>query len=269
MTDLAIANQKGGVGKTTTTYNLAAALALAGKRTLVLDLDPQRTCSVTLGMDRGDMDRDERSGAMLTISSVLFQGVPLSDAIRPTPAIPSLSLVPGSERLMNVDAHFANRVGREFVLDEALSSVRDRYDVILYDCPGTVNVLMVMALVAADAYIVPLQPEYMADDALSSFFAAVNVVKQYYPTSADLLGILLTIVDRRRLAVHRETADSLRERYKDRVFRTEIPNDVRVKEAPSFGKSIFEYDPDCRAAAAYRSLTEEVVERSLAKGWTL
>lgn len=255
---LALINNKGGVAKTTTAINLAAGLARRDRRVLLVDLDSQGSASLSLGVTR----------AALAPSSaeVLLDGLPVRQAIRPT-AVAGLDLLTGTMALANADLRLADAASRERRLEAALEPVRQAYPFIVIDCPPSLSLLPVNALIAADAFLVPVTPHYLALEGLVNLMEAVERVRQGMHAGAALLGLVLTMVDY-RLRVTREIVDLIRGHYRDQVFRTEIGVNVRLAEAPSFGQSIFAYDPTSTGADAYRRLTLEVQQRCRKAGRT-
>jgi chromosome partitioning protein len=248
---LALINNKGGVGKTTTAMNLAAGLARRDRRVLLVDLDSQGSASLSLGVARTALSPSS--------AEVLLDELPIAQAIRPTP-VTGLDLLTGTMALANADLRLAERAGRERRLQAALDPVRQAYAFILIDCPPSLSLLPVNALIAADAFLVPVTPHYLALEGLVNLMEAVERVRQGVHTAAPLLGLVLTLVDY-RLRVTREIVDLIRGQYGDQVFRTEIRVNVRLAEAPSFGQPIFVYDPASTGAEAYRRLTMEVLQR--------
>lgn len=248
---IAIANQKGGVGKTTTAINLATALAAAGKRVLVLDCDPQGNASTGLGLDRRQRDH--------STYDVLIGGVELSDAIRGT-AIPGLEIVPATAALSGAEVELVEFDRRSHRLADALAGIRP-YDHVLIDCPPSLGLLTVNALVAADAVLVPLQCEFFALEGLSQLLGTIERVRGGLNPHLELLGIVLTMVDRRnRLTDH--VADDVRAVMGAKVFTTTIPRNVRLSEAPSHGLPALLYDNRCAGSEAYVALARELLART-------
>lgn len=248
---LALVNNKGGVGRTTTAVNLSAGLANKNHRVLLADLDSQGSASLSLGVNRADLKPSS--------ADVLLGGMSIQRAIRPT-TIKGLDLLTGSMELANADLVLGDARGREMRLKNALNPVRKDYAFIILDCPPSLSLLPINALVAADAYLVPVTPHYLALEGLVNLMEAVERVRQGMGTAALQLGLVLTMVDYRNRAT-REIVDIVRGHYKHQVFRAEIRINVRLAEAPSFGKSIFDYAPSSTGAAAYRRLVTEVLRR--------
>lgn len=249
---LALANNKGGVGKTTTAVNLSAALALRGRRVLLVDMDAQCSASLSLGI------REARR----TLADVLFNGAPARDAIEET-QVQGLSLLPAHPDISNADVMLSNVQGRERILSRALESIAPQYDFVILDSPPSLSLLVVNALAACQRFIIPTVPQYLALEGLAGFLRAADAIRANIGGGA-LLGIVLTAVDyRTRAAV--EIADMIRGHFGGKVFRAEIRINTRLAEAPSFGRSIFQYDPHSTGAAAYTALADEVTHRAKAR----
>jgi len=248
---LALMNNKGGVAKTTTAVNLAAALAGRGYHVLLIDLDNQGGASASLGVARTDRSP--------SLADVLLDNVPLRQVIRPM-SLTGLDLVTGSMTLANVDIILGDVKGRERCLQQALLPVRNDYDFILLDCPPSLSLLPLNALVACDAFIVPVTPHYLALEGLANLLEAIARLKTVIGITPILLGIVLTLVDNRAKAT-RDVIDRIRGQYGSLVFTTQIHINVRLAEAPAFGQSIFTYDASAAGAEAYRSLADEVLAR--------
>ncbi|HEY2111025.1 MAG TPA: AAA family ATPase [Dongiaceae bacterium] len=248
---LAIANQKGGVGKTTTAINLATALAACDKRVLVLDIDPQGNATTGLGVPR------EAIG--LTSYDVLVDGAPIASAILAT-LVPHLWILPGSVDLAGAELELASALAREFRLRNALATIAAGYDYILIDCPPSLNLLTVNALTSATGVLVPLQCEYYALEGLSQLLKTVELVKQNLNSTLEIEGVVLTMYDRRNNLCDMVAAD-VRRHFGPRVFDTVIPRNVRLSEAPSHGKPALLYDLRCSGSQAYIQLAGELLRR--------
>lgn len=255
---LAVANQKGGVGKTSTTVNLGAALAAAGHRTLVVDLDPQSNLTTSLGLDIGEEG--------YSIYDALVDGEPLVRTILET-GIPNLIACPSDPSLASADLQIAaddpDRKGRALRLRHGLAGMaRDEPATafILLDCPPSLGLLTVNALVAAESILVPMQCEFFAMQGLSRLLDTVSRIAHTWNPGLDLLGVVFTMVDG-RTNLSREVMAEVRNKLGERVFRTIVPRSVRVAEAPSYGQPVLTYGPRSRAALAYAALAEEVLSR--------
>ncbi|GIL40754.1 ParA family protein [Roseiterribacter gracilis] len=252
---LALANQKGGVGKTTTAINLATALAAVGKRVLLLDLDPQGNASTGIGLDPSQRGRGSYA--------VLFEGASIADVVRES-GIPNLSIVPASVHLAGAEIELVNADDRETRLQRALHNIGSTYDYVLIDCPPSLNLLTLNALVAANGVLVPLQCEFYALEGLSYLVQTVERVQRAYNDKLQVEGVLLTMFDKRNSLSEMVAAD-VRAHFGDRVFRTVIPRNVRVSEAPSHGVPVLLYDHRSAGAQAYIQLAGELLKREGAK----
>ena len=257
---LTVANQKGGVGKTTTAINLGTALAAVGERVLIIDLDPQGNASTGLGVPR--------QARRTTSYDVLMGEKPVLDAAIKT-SVPGLELVPADPDLSGVELELGQAQGRSFRLRDALAPLRastagDGYTYVLIDCPPSLNLLTVNAMTAADAVFVPLQCEFFALEGLSQLMRTVELVRGSLNPKLELQGIVLTMYDRRN-SLSAQVAQDVREHFGDKVYSTMIPRNVRTAEAPSFGKPVLIYDLQCAGSQAYLKLAREVVGRERAR----
>ncbi len=246
---IAIVNQKGGVGKTTTTINMAAALTLRGKKVLLIDLDPQGNAATGLGIPRASRD--------ITIYDVFVDGTDLSAATMET-VVPGLKLIPSHIDLAGAELEIGDRAGRTTILRDALKDVD--YDYVLIDCPPSLNLLTVNALSAARSVLVPLQCEFFALEGLSQLLQTVEMAKANINPNLVIDGVMLTMFDQRNRLSAQVAAD-VRKHLGRAVFKTVIPRNVRIAEAPSFGKPVIMYDPDCAGSKAYIALADEVLSR--------
>jgi len=248
---VALVNNKGGVGKTTSAVNLSAGLSADSRRVLLVDLDAQGSAGLSLGLGRSDLTPGT--------AEVILDGLPIREAIRPS-SVKGLDILPGSMTLASADLVLSETTGREVVLKNALKPILGDYDFAVLDCPPSLGLLTVNALTASNVFIVPVTPDYLALEGLVNLMAAVERIKTGIGKAADLLGILLTMADY-RLNVTSEIGRMIRGYYGRLVFKTEVKGNVKLKEAPSFGKSIFDYDKRSAGAEAYRELTKEVIQR--------
>jgi len=252
---IAIANQKGGVGKTTTAVNLAAALAEAGRRVLLVDLDPQGNATSGLTIVRED---EQPTGYAKTIYDSLVSGVPLHEIIREVR--PNLFLGASGGDLVGAEIELATVEGRERRLHALLETAKLEYNYVLIDTPPSLGILTLNALVASDAVLVPMQCEYYALEGLSSLLATIRKVKTALRPSLEIEGLVLTMFDSRNRLSH-EIASEVRRHFPDKVFASVIPRSVRLSESPSHGLSVLEYEGKSAGAEKYRSLAVEIMER--------
>jgi chromosome partitioning protein len=245
---VAIANQKGGVGKTTTAVNLAAALAKLGRSVLLIDIDPQANATSGVGVNRAALRK--------TTYHALLLREPLANIVQPT--IFGFDVVPSDRNLAGAEVELIDTDGRDVVLREALADIKANYDYILLDCPPALNLLTLNALAAADSLLVPVQCEYYALEGVSELFNTLSRLRRAVNPLLKIEGLLLTMYDERTNLAPAVAAD-LRSFYSGLVFKTAIPRNVRLAEAPSYGKPITHYDPRSRGADAYIQLAEEVI----------
>ena len=247
---IAFANQKGGVGKTTTAINIGASLAAIKRRVLLIDLDPQGNAGTGLGFVRAD-HRQSAYGVIM--------GTANADNILTT-AVPGLHLLPSSQALAGADIDLLDMENREFRLRNALAPIMEHYDYILLDCPPALGYLTINALTASDSVVVPLQCEFFALEGVQQLTDTISVVKEKWNPALDILGVLLTMYDK-RYGVTRAVDDDVRATFGDLVFKTVVPRNVRVSEAPSHGKPALFYDFNSAGAQAYLRVATEVVNR--------
>lgn len=247
---LSVANQKGGVGKTTTSVNLATAMSAVGHKVLLVDLDPQGNATTGLGV--------RRSSIVKSVYDVLFGEAHVLDVAKKT-KVPNLSLVPSSIHLSGAEIELVTAKTREYRLKEAFRTPLP-YDYIIIDCPPSLNLLTLNALVASDSVVVPLQCEFYALEGLSHLVKTIERVKKHYNPELDIHGVVLTMFDRRN-NLSGMVADDVRKYFGDKVYKTMIPRNVRVSEAPSFGLPAIVYDMKCPGAEAYIHLASEVLKR--------
>jgi chromosome partitioning protein len=248
---VALANQKGGVGKSTTAINLAASLAFQDQRVLLIDLDPQGNATSGLGIDRGSID--------LSIYDVLLKESPLEDAIEPTSVL-NLFVVPATIDLAGAEIELVSMFSRETRLKVAISEIENDYDIVLVDCPPSLGLLTVNALTAAHEVLIPIQCEYYALEGLSQLLKNVDLVSANLNPDLKVGGVVLTMYDG-RTKLSKEVAEQVRNYFGEVAFKTVIPRSVRLSEAPSYGEPIEAFDPMSRGAIAYRQLGREFLDR--------
>ncbi|MBI3770859.1 MAG: ParA family protein [Deltaproteobacteria bacterium] len=250
---LAVANQKGGVGKTTTAVNLSAGLALAGRSTLLIDFDPQASATSGLGV--------HPQGLEASIYHVLIGVRPAEEVIRET-QIEHLSLLPSSRDLIGAEIELVPLPRREYRLDDAIAQARRQYEFVIIDCPPSLGLLTVNALTAADAVLIPLQCEYYALEGLSALLETVGFIRQSLNPKLDIQGLLLTMFDTRNGLAH-QVVNEVRQHFPNQVFEAVVPRNVRLSESPSYGLPAMLYDASSRGAQAYAAVAQELIQNTV------
>lgn len=249
---ISIANQKGGVGKTTSSINLAASLAAIEHPTLIIDIDPQSNTTSGLGIDTSTVTN--------SIYEVMIGSAEISDTIRQT-ELDFLDLVPAHINLVGAEIEMIDREQRERILTKAISELRDKYDFIIIDCPPSLGLLTINALTASDSIVIPVQCEYFALEGLGQLLNTIKIVRQHLNPSLDIEGVVLTMYDT-RTRLSNQVADEVKRYFDDRVFKTVVVRNVRLAEAPSFGKPALLYDSTSVGAKNYLALAGEIIKRN-------
>lgn len=252
---IAVVNQKGGVGKTTTTVNLATAMAAVGKRVLIVDADPQGNASTGFGISRAERGEG--------CYELMFDGLSVEDVVAPTP-IPNLSIITSSADLAGAEIQLVNIERREWRMRDALDRSSKNYDFVLIDCPPSLNLITLNALVAASSILVPLQVEFYALEGMSSLLQTVEAIRSRFNPTLDIQGVVLTMYDKRN-SLSDAVASDVRAFFGEQVYETVIPRNVRVSEAPSHGKPVLLYDLKCPGSRAYMHLASELLRREAEK----
>ncbi|MDN5317627.1 MAG: chromosome partitioning protein [Thermoanaerobacterium sp.] len=250
---IAIANQKGGVGKTTTTINLGYSLSASGKKVLCIDMDPQSNMTSGFGIDNSSLD--------CTTYNILIEERNIKEALITLNEMNGISIVPSSIQLAGAEIELVPMLSREFRLKNSLKDIKDDYDYILIDCPPSLGLLTINALTAADSVLVPIQCEYYALEGLTQLMNTINLIKKNINHSLEIEGVVLTMFNARtNLSI--QVVDEVKKYFKGKVYGTIIPRNIRLGEAPSFGKPISLYDPHSKGAEAYEELAKEIIERN-------
>ncbi len=249
---IAIANQKGGVGKTTTSINLSAALAAQGKKVLIIDTDPQGNATSGFGVEKNELDN--------TVYELMLGECTIKECIL-SEVIPNLDMLPTNVNLAAIEIETIDVENKEYILKNELDWIKDKYDFILIDCPPSLSMLTVNAMSAADSVLVPIQCEYYALEGLSQLIHTINLVKSRLNEDLEMEGVVFTMYDS-RTNLSAEVVENVKENLDEKIFDTVIPRNIRLAEAPSFGQPITEYDPKSAGSVSYISLAQEIIKEN-------
>ncbi len=249
---ISIVNQKGGVGKTTTAVNLSAFLAKKRKKVLIIDLDPQGNATSGYGFDKGQLEN--------TVYDLLVNEEDINNVISAT-SVKNVDMCPTNINLAGAEVELVSAISRETILKRAIEPVMDKYDYIIIDCPPALGLLTINALAACEGVIVPIQGEYYALEGLTQLMDTINMIKKKLNPKIGILGVVITMHDR-RTQLTKQVVEEVQKYFGDKVFKTFIPRNVRLAEAPSYGQTIEEYDPKSKGSLAYQALANEVLKRT-------